>query len=447
MAERSGVAARRCGTKRRGRCAIAVLLLAACLGAGAAQKPAMTLDDVAEAYVRLALALGVHDEDFVDAYHGPAEWREHASSRALPLQAIRDRAEDLLTALDGGGTDTPLVAQRRLWLNRHVSAIASRAAFLEGVRLSFDDESVALYDAVAPRHEAAHFEAILSELDGRLPGDGPLVERREAFRADFVIPPERLDAVFDAAIDECRRRTLAHIDLPDGESFAVEYVTDKPWSGYNWFQGDAHSRIQVNTDLPIHIDRAIDLACHEGYPGHHVYNTLLEQELLERRGWVEFSVFPLFSPLGLIAEGSANYGIHIAFPDDERIGFERRVLFPLAELDAARAAEYYEVERLTEGLRFAGNEAARRYLDGEIDADEAARWLMEYSLMSRERAEQRVKFIERYRSYVINYNLGEDLVAAWVEARAGDDPAARWRVFAELLSTPMVPSGLTEASE
>ena len=82
--------------------------------------------------------------------------------------------------------------------------------------------------------------------------------------------------------------------LPTGETFTVEYVNDKSWSGYNWYQGGFRSLIQVNTDLPIFIDRAIDLACHEGYPGHHVYNALLEKTLVRDRGWVEFSVYALF---------------------------------------------------------------------------------------------------------------------------------------------------------
>ena len=99
-------------------------------------------------------------------------------------------------------------------------------------------------------------------------------------------------------------------------------MTDKPWSGYNWYQGGGRSVIQVNTDLPITIDRAIDLAAHEGYPGHHVYNALLEKHLVDGRGWVEFSVYPLFSPQSLIAEGSANYGIDVAFPGEERLAFE-----------------------------------------------------------------------------------------------------------------------------
>ena len=105
-----------------------------------------------------------------------------------------------------------------------------------------------------------------------------------------MIPPGKLDAVFQTAIRACRERTAKHITLPPDERFTVEYVTGKSWSGYNWYQGGYRSLIQVNTDLPVYIDRALDLACHEGYPGHHVYNALLEKHLVRDRGWVEFSV-------------------------------------------------------------------------------------------------------------------------------------------------------------
>ena len=126
---------------------------------------------------------------------------------------------------------------------------------------------------------------------------------------------------------------MSFVDLPTEENFRVEYVTGKSWSGYNWYQGNFKSLIQVNTDLPIYIDRAIDLACHEGYPGHHVYNALLEKNLVKDRGWIEFTVYPLFSPQSLIAEGTANYGIEVAFPLQDRMRFEQDVLFPLAGLD------------------------------------------------------------------------------------------------------------------
>jgi hypothetical protein len=237
---------------------------------------------------------------------------------------------------------------------------------------------------------------------------------------------------------------VAQIPLPSEESFTVEYVTGKSWSGYNWYQGNYRSLIQVNTDLPIHVDRAIDLACHEGYPGHHVYNVLLEKALVRERGWVEYSIYPLFSPQSLIAEGTANYGIDVAFPVPERIAFERQVVFPAAGLDPATVEEYFAVQALVDRLSYAGNEAARRYLDGQIDASAAAEWLGRFGMYSPPRAMQRVRFMDQYRSYVINYNLGRDMVARYVESQAGgtSDAARRWQAFERLLSSPRLPSGL-----
>jgi hypothetical protein len=155
-------------------------------------------------------------------------------------------------------------------------------------------------------------------------------------------------------------------------------------------------------------------------------------------------VYPLFSPQSLIAEGTANYGIEVTFPNDERRRFERDVLFPAAGLDASQVDAYYEVAELVEKLSYAGNEAARRYRDGKIDAAAAAKWHETYTLASPERAAQRVRFIDQYGAYVINYNLGKDLVRRHVEGLAGADSAQRWREFAQLISSPRLPSELAE---
>ncbi len=405
------------------------------------------MNDVSERYVKLVLAVGVHDADYVDAYYGPPEWREAANMERRGLAELDADAAALLATLQA---DEPqpnaeeLVRLRHQYLTRQLQALRSRLAMLRRERFTFDAESAALYDAVAPTHAEPEFEAVLAELERRLPGVGPLGRRYEAFRKSFEIPKERLGAVFDAAIAACRERTLAHIELPPGESFTIEYVTNKSWSGYNWYQGNFRSLIQINTDLPIYIDRAIDLACHEGYPGHHVYNVLLEQRLVRERGWQEFTVYPLFSPQSLIAEGTANYGIEVAFADDERRRFEREVLFPAARLDPQRVDDYYGTLALFERLSYAGNEAARRYRDGKMDAAAAAKWHETFTLSSPERAAQRVRFIDQYGAYVINYNLGKDLVAAYVERHAGSDPSARWREFARLISSPRLPSGLAD---
>ena len=424
-------------------------IVAAALVAGAASLFAQgdTMNILGDRYVRLVLALGQHDADYVDAYYGPPAVKQQVEAQKLRLSEIvagaAILARDIAAAAPAAGADE-LTRLRHEYLARQLEALRARASMLTGTKFKFDEESRALYDAVAPRHTEAEFAEVLAELDRRLPGEGSLLQRYEAYRTRFVIPKERLEATFKAAIEGCRQRTLQRIQLPPGESFTVEYVTNKSWSGYNWYQGNYRSLIQVNTDLPIYADRAVYLACHEGYPGHHVYNVLLEKNLVRDRGWVEFSVYALFSPQSLIAEGTANYGIEVAFPRRDRLAFERTVVFPAAGLDPARVEEYYDVVALVDRLSYAGNEAARRYLDGAIDARAAADWLEKYGLYSRARAEQRVRFIDQYRSYVINYNLGKDMVARYIESRGGTaaDPQRRWQEFERLLSSPRLPSGL-----
>ena len=404
------------------------------------------MDTLAEAYAKLVLALGVHDPDYVDAFYGPVEWRTAAEVEKKPLAGIREEAVELSASLDAaeinGGDLLDLL--RRDYLRKQLRALAARVDMLMGEKFSFDTESELLYDAVSPHYPEAHYRDLRRELETLVPGEGDLTERLEAYRQTFAIPKERLDAVFQAALAEARKRTANHISLPEGESFEVEYVTDKPWSGYNWYKGNYHSLIQVNTDLPIFIDRAVDLACHEGYPGHHVYNVLLERDLVRGKGWREFTVYPLFSPQSLIAEGTANFGIQMAFPGRERIDFEKEILFPLAGIDPASAENYYRIMEVVGRLNYAGNEAARGFLDGEMDSGTAVDWLHEYALFSTERAQQRLKFIEKYRSYVINYNLGQDLVFTHVEAVSGGGSHSdqRWEVFRGLISSPRIPSQL-----
>ncbi len=408
---------------------------------------AASLNRIAEAYVKLALAVGQHDANYVDAYYGPEAWQEQAKAEKKPLAEIKQAAAPLLAELekfDASGQEE-VVRLRHQYLLKQLRSLVARVEMLEGKKFTFDEESQVIYDAVAPTFPETHFQEILDRVEKQLPpGNGTLVERLERFRQNFIIPPAKLDTVFKIAIAEARRRTKQHIELPAEESFVVEYVTNKSWSGYNWYKGNSHSVIQINTDLPIYIDRAVDLAAHEGYPGHHVYNTLLEKHLVKEKGWVEFSVYPLFSPQSLIAEGSANYGIEVAFPGEERLTFEREVLFPLAGLDPAKAEAYSAIQNLVAELSYARNEAARRYLNGAINAEAAAAWQSKFALMSPERAQQSTRFIDQYRSYVINYNLGKDLVQSYIEKNGGtaDQPQKRWEEFSKLLASPRLPSGL-----
>ncbi len=264
------------------------------------------LQRLAESYGRLVLAVGQHDKDYVDAFYGPAEWKAQAEKEKLPLDAIKRRAAAILAELH---TLSParmdeMSGRRHQFLTKQLQALLTRVNMLLGTTYSFDEESRSLYDAVAPTFTEEHFQETLRDLGEMMPGSGSVSARYAAYKDNHTIPNAQLDRVFQAALAESRKRTAEWIDLPPEENLTVEYVTGKSWSGYNWYKGQYTSLIQVNTDLPIAIDRAVDLASHEGYPGHHVYNVLLEQHLVRDRHWLEFSVYPLFSPPSLIAEGT-----------------------------------------------------------------------------------------------------------------------------------------------
>jgi len=413
-----------------------------------AANAAPALDALAERYVRLSLEIGEREPGYVDAYYGPPEWAEAAKSASRELPALREAADTLAAELDAvpGTTLAPLEQRRLAFLRAQVTAARTRLRMLAGEQLPFVEEAEGLFGVRPVPRPLAEFEPILATIEALAPGNGELAERVDALIAGTAIPADRLDTVMRAAIDECRRRTARHIPLPEAERFVLEFVTDKPWSGYNWYQGRAHSLIQINTDLPVLLGRAVDLGCHEGYPGHHVLNLLLEERLTLARGWIEFSIYPLYSPLSLIAEGSANYGIDLAFPDDERLAFERDVLYPLAGLDPALAARDLQLLQARARLAGARLTISQQYLDGDIDRAEAEALTRRYQLVSAERAAQSVRFTDTYRSYVINYGLGEDMVRAHIEA-VGATPEARWAAMERLLSEPSLPSDLAVGSE
>ena len=408
------------------------------------------IDSIATEYIKFGLHIGQYDPDFVDAYYGPDSLKPPSLAVASMLPFSKDsllkRAVSLQAALNQvvSTATNDTLKNRATWMNNQLTAFMRRIKIVGGENKPFDEESKELFGVAAPAYNEEYYKNLVAQLDSLLPGAGTLQQRMQTLSDKFVIPKAKIDTVFKTAIAEARKRTLQHYPLPAGEDFKLEYVTNKPWSGYNWYKGNYQSVIQINTDLPIMIDRAIDLACHEGYPGHHVYNMLLEKNLYKEKGWVEISLYPLFSPQSLIAEGSANYGIEVAFPGKEQQQFAKDVLLPLAGLDTAGASAYFNALIIKKKLNYARNEAARIIINGTGTEQDALRWLKEYALFGDEGAKKSINFIKKYRSYVINYNYGQDMVKNYIEARGGtaSNTAKRWELFGWLLSNQVATTDL-----
>lgn len=411
------------------------------------QQTAAELNSIAVEYVKLGLQIGLYDTDFVDAYYGPdslkpATTKQQVFPKDHFLAAIKELQTKLSTFKSGNEKDT--LNMRATWISQQLNAFQRRVNIFAGNRKTFDEESKDLFGVVAPSFPENYFQKRVSNLDSLLPGTGSIADRFQNLANHFIIPKNKIDTVFKTAIAESRKRTLAHFKLPENENFTLAYVTNKPWSGYNWYKGNYQSDIQINTDQDIFIERAIDVASHESYPGHHVYNMLLEKNLYHDKGWVEISLYPLFSPQSLIAEGSANYGIDLAFPGESKNEFARNILLPLAGLDTTGIEIYFKALALKAELNFVRNEVGRGLINNTMSESEALRWLMDYNLANRESALKSISFIRKYGSYVINYNYGQLLVKEYIESKPGaiNDQVKRWDAFGQLLSNPITPADL-----
>lgn len=410
----------------------ATLLLTAC-GRQAPDAHARTLDRAAESYARLVLALGERDADSLDTFHGPPAWQSEARARRATLVNIRQSARSLVASLAAASGHAAGDEVRRAFLTRQLDAIVARIDILLGARPSFADEVRALFGLHLPARDEAATSA-RAALDRLLPGSGDLVSRYAAFDRNFLIAPDRLDAVLSRAIAGCRAATVAHVSLPSAERVEVEYARDMAWSAFTRYEGGFTSRIQVNTDFPLTVDRALELACHEAYPGHHTIDTLLEARF--GAGRVEFLVRPLFSPQSLLHEAASSLGGAMAFSESARIAFERDELFPLAGLDAADAERHVRVGRVLEQLRGVEAAIARRYLDGALDFPRASAALERDALMPS--ADATLKFLNQYRTYAATYTIGRDLLSRYIDAHsgAGDNANRRWRAYLELVTSP-----------
>jgi len=383
-----------------------------------------SLDSAAEKYVRIVLALAERDSDSLDSYHGPSAWQEDARARHAPLADVRRDAVALAESMARDGSDA-----RRAFLVRQLRAVAARIDILAGARPTFGDEAASLFgfsrEQLQSGAEAGADEAaIRARIDALLPGRDALNRRYAAFDRQFVIRPDRLETVLARAVDGCRTATAAHMDLPRGERIDVEYVPDFAWAAFTRYEGGFHSRVRVNAAAGLTVDRALDLACHETYPGHHTINAALDREFGGSRP--ELLVQPLFSPQTLLHEAAASIAPDLAFPGDARVAFERDVLFPLARLNPSDAAKHVEISRLVDRLHTAEARIAQQYLDGALDFPRAAAALEREALAVS--PDQTLKFLNRFRSSAAAYTIGRDLLAGQV--------GADWHRYLEAVRNP-----------
>jgi hypothetical protein len=389
----------------------------------------------AERFVGLTLRLGAlagHEQE-VDSYFGPETLRPGAQDGAGGLARLSADTDALLSRieLEEAAHQTPR-GYRLLGQVRSFAALLRVLGPAAGGE-SFEDEAQRLYARSVLTPEAGATQQAIAALEAALPGSGPLSQRLVGFYGEFVVPADRRRVVFERALRECRSRTVAHWKLPAAEKLDVEWTDTVP-AAWHRYRGGWRSTLQINPDAVALVGSAIDVACHEAYPGHHAQFLLQDQRAQPTGLPVEDRVVLLRSPASVLREGAANFGVDLAFPFEERVVFDERVLFPLARLDPRQARRYETVHRLVDRLSAAAAPIIASYRDHRLSAGDAEQQLANEALVTSPGA--LLEFADHYGAYVLGYTAVRDSVRDYVKAQshvAGEDD---WSVLRELVSDP-----------
>lgn len=391
-------------------------------------------------YLLLGLRFDRIEDGYVDSFTGDPHLRRVVADEPAPDPAVLAvQADRLLAALpavprEGGFTD-----QRADFIAAHLRALACAARKFAGAEIGFVDEVKAYFDVEITRGDEDRYRAAHALLDEALAGQGPLADRMAAHRKAEEIPPERLAEAINAFSSALRDIVRSHYPLPDQETVAYEVVTDKPWSGFNYYEGGYRSRVAVNADLRQPMSHLPRLVAHESYPGHHTEHCRKEARLVAGLGQAEQTIFLVNTPQCLMAEGLADLALHAAVGP----GWGRWAQEIYADLGLRFDGERAEaIATASAGLAEVRQDAALMLHDEHRDTDEVAAFLRRWLLVDDTRARQSLKFVcsPLWRAYTSTYVEGYRLLRAWLDDRpAGVGLTER---FGTLLDEPLIPSAL-----
>jgi hypothetical protein len=364
-------------------------------------------EGTAERYVRLGLQLGRHVDGIVDAYFGPPELaREVAATPPVEPSVLVAAADALLAELD------------EHWLRDQVAGARTFAGVLAGEAPSYADEVEGCY-GIRPSHtDEAVFAAAHDRLDELLPGSEPLAERHERWEATIRVPPDEVERIVAAVVEQARAATRRLVDLPPGEGVTVKAVRDKPWLAFCSYLGNLRSEIEVNVDLPISALELLTLAIHETYPGHHAERCCKEQLLVRARGLIEETLVLVPTPQSLIAEGIAKVAPSLLLEGDEGPGLAAVLQDAGIDFDLEHALA---VQRALEPCSWAEVNAALMLHDGGASDAETQAYLERWGLLTPELAAHVIRFLREptSRTYILTYSAGRELCRSYVAGGTG----------------------------
>ncbi len=400
----------------------------------------MDSDRLIREYLKLGLRFDRIEEGYVDSFTGDSELRRAVADEPAPdPAALSAQARRLLADLDAVPLTAEFTGQRSGYVGAHLRALDLAGRKFAGEEIGFVEEVRGYFDVEISRGDEDRYRAAHVLIDSALGGSGPLAERMDAERKADEIPPDRVEEAIGAFSSALRDIVRATYPLPDSETVVYEIVTDKPWSGFNYYEGDYRSRVAVNIDLKQQMSHLPALIAHESYPGHHTEHCRKEAGLVAGLGHAEQTIFLVNTPQCLMAEGLADLALHAAVGP----GWGRWAQEIYADLglrfEGERAEALVAARADLAGVR---QDAALMLHDERRDVDDVVAFLKRWLLVDDTRARQTLRFLSSplWRAYTSTYVEGYRLLRTWLDSRP--DEVGLTERFGRLLDEPLIPSSL-----
>lgn len=369
----------------------------------------MLLSGFGRDYLLLGLRIGKLIDEYIDAYFGPYELKqvvddEEIRSASQLLVACRNLQKNL--------KDQGFEESRTSFLDLMLNAMETSLELKKGAEVPYLEQVKKLYDIEPIYRTDSELHNGIEKLDAFYKGSGTLLDRLKIVYKRRELPKEHIVEFCRHGMEIVRDQTYKLFPnlLPKDEHEEVVEVHKQTWKGYNWYLGGYKSRFDICTDNRVSWHLILDIAAHEGYPGHHVESCMKDKILYQEKNHFEQCLRIAIGPQMVLYEGLATLALDTLFTvyDQERIAYENYCLNP-SEEDLHDLVEERKIWKTIQGIT--PTMAYRLYID-KWSEEHLINYILELGIMPKPQILELLTLVKDplWKSFHFNYLAGEKLI-------------------------------------
>lgn len=279
----------------------------------------LEIGEFGEQFLTLALRIGKHIENYVDFYIGPPKLRAavEVEEKQSPSKLLQ-KCFVLQKTMD----QEKFTKKRHHYLQKKLTAMETALRIQCGEEIPYLEKLDKIFDIHPTFQDDSDIESISKQIEETKPWKDDTERKSGDFSKKNLLPHDQILSKYSKAFDILRTKTKeVYQDLiPDQEKITLKLVKDLLGGSRaaNWYLGNYESRIEFNLDTTFTLRSIIDLAAHEGYPGHHTEYIIKEQKQINEHNRWEHLYSALMDPSVVISEGIAKTGLDVLYSYKEQ---------------------------------------------------------------------------------------------------------------------------------